>query len=517
MGEQRARLPRLAPLAIAAMLLASECRADWRIVPALTLNERYTDNFRQESNELKRSQFISELTPSVTFSKKGPSLVLDGLAQWRHFGYRDDDLRDTLDHSFEYTLAGRGTLSDDFLFVDASASARPNNISAFGPRIEDTPYLAGNQAKIKTWRISPYLEQRIGQEARLSLRYARDRVDGGNVLGFANSNGDSVLASLSSGPGFSNFGWGLTHLRQELQDPINGDTSSASTNANLRYALNPRFALTANMGYDRYRFQGLGDDTAGRNWSLGFDWTPSPRTRVSAGIGRHFYGQTGNFTLSHRSRRTVWNMAYDDRVTTSREQFLLPATFDTSALLDQLFSASITDPVLRQQAVVSYIRNNGLPSSLSDSINFLSNRYFRQKNLTGSMAFNLPRTSGVLSLSSSERIALSTQQSDSALLGSQGNALNDNVRQYGANASINYRLNSRSSIVALAGWSRSRSITTDLEDTRRDFRIGLARQLGRHARLSFDLIRRSGTSGLIGLSTGPYQEHAISASLSAQL
>lgn len=517
MGEQRARLPRLAPLAIAAMLLTSECRADWRIAPALTLTERYTDNFRQENNELKRSQFISELTPSLTLSQKGPRLVLDGVAQWRHFGYRDDDLRDTLDHSFEYTLAGRGTLSDDFLFVDASASARPNNISAFGPRVEDTPYLTENQVKIKTWRISPYLERRFGQEAMLSVRYARDRVEGGNVLGFANSNGDSVLASLRSGPAFSRIGWGLTHVRQEQQDPINGDTSSTSTNADLRYALNPRFGLTATTGYDRYRFEGLGSDTAGRNWSLGFDWVPSLRTRVSAAIGRHFYGQTGNLTLSHRSRRTVWNMVYDDRVTTSREQFLLPATLDTSALLDQLLSASITDPALRQQAVASYIRNNGLPSSLSDSINFLSNRYFRQKGLSASMAFNLPRTSGVLSLSSTERIALSTQQSDSALLGSQSNALNDNVRQQGANASVNYRLNSRSSATASASWSRSRSITTDLEDTRRDFRVGLARQLGRHTRASVDLSRRSGTSGLFGLNTRPFQEHAISASLSVQL
>jgi len=510
-------MPRLAPLAIAAMLLASECRADWRVVPALTLTERYTDNFRQESNELKRSQLISELTPSITLSQRGPRLVLDGVAQWRHFDYRDEDLRDTVDHSFEYTLTGRGTLRDDFLFVDASASARPNNISAFGPRVEDTPYLAENQAKIKTWRISPFLEQRFGQQARLSVRYTLDRVEGGNVLGFANSNGDSVLASLNSGPVFARIGWGLSHVRQDLQDTINGDTSSETTTANLRYAINPRFGVTATTGYDRYRFQRLGSDTAGRSWALGFDWTPSLRTRISAALGRHFYGQTGTFSLQHRSRRTAWNMAYDDGVTTSREQFLLPAALDTNALLDQLFSSAITDPVLRQQAVDSYIRNNSLPPSLSDNINFLSNRYYRQKSLTGSIAFNLPRTSGLLSLSSSERLALSTQQSDSVLLGSRLNALNDNVRQFGANANLNYRLNSRSSIVGMASWWRSRSITTDLEDTRREFRIGLARQLGRHTRASLDLSRRSGTSAVLGLNNGPYQEHSISASLSAQL
>lgn len=513
-------MPRLAPLAlaIAAMLPATESRADWRVVPALTLTERYTDNFYQESNDLKRSQFISELTPSVSLVKTGPRLVLNGTAYWRHFAYRDDDLRDTLDHSFEYAVSGRGTLAEDFLYVDASASAKPNTISAFGPRVEDAPYLAANQAKVKTWRISPYLEQRYGRTATLALRYARDRVEGGRgTRGFGTSVGDSVSASLASGPAFGTIGWGLTHLRQDLDDSYAGETSSELTTANLRYALNARFALTATVGYDSYQFEGLGDDTSGRNWSFGFDWTPSQRTRMSASLGHHFYGQTGSFSLLHRSRRTSWNVAYNDGVTTAREQFLLPSTIDTSALLERLFASSISDPVVRQQAVAAYIRDNGLPSSLSEDVNFLSNRYFRSKVLEGSMAFRMARTSAVLTLSGSERVALSSQQSDSVLLGTQVGSRNDNVRQYGVNATANYRLSTRTSAIAAAGWGRSRSLTTDIVDNRRDFRIGLTHQLGRNVRATVDLNRRFGTLGRLGRGTGPFQEHSISASLSAQL
>lgn len=519
MGEKYARLPRLAPLAMAAaMLLASECRADWRVVPALELTERYTDNFYQESNDLKRSQFISELTPSVSFLKTGQRLQLNGTAQWRHFAYRDDDLRDTLDHSFEYAVSGRGTLAKDLLYVDASASARPNNISAFGPRVEDAPYLAGNQAKVKTWRISPHLEQRFGRTAALALRYARDRVEGGRgARGFGTSVGDSIIANLSSGPSFGQLGWGLTHVRQDLDDSYSGETSSETTAANLRYALTARFALTATVGYDNYQFVGLGNDTAGRNWSLGFAWTPSQRTSMSASLGRHFYGQTGSFSLLHRSRRTSWNIAYNDGVTTAREQFLLPSTIDTSELLDRLFAASISDPALRQQAVAAYIRDNGLPPSLSENINFLSNRYFRRKELLGSMGFKMARTSGVLSVSASERVALSSEQSDSVLLGTQVGSRNDNVRQYGATASSNYRLSPRSSAIVAASWGRSRSLTTDIVDTRRDFRIGLTHQLGRKVRAAVDLNRRFGTYGRFGRGSGPYHEHSISASLSAQL
>lgn len=516
--RRRARLLRLAPLAAAAaMLLASEAHAEWRVVPAVTLTERYTDNFWLESNAQKRSNVISELTPSLALTGTGQRLTLNGTAQWRNFDYRDDKLRNTLDHSFEYALAGRGTLADEFLYVDASATRTPRNISAFGPRVDDVPYLDANRTRIETWRISPYLERRFGQDASLTVRYARDRVSGSDVAGYAATSGDSVSANLVSGSAFSKLGWSLAHVRQQLEDSINGETSTQTTVGNLRYALTARLALTASAGYDRYDFDRLGGDTAGRNWSLGVDWTPSLRTRVNAALGRHFYGQTGKFSLVHRSRRTVWNLGYDDIVTTSREQFLLPAAIDTAAMLDQLFSTTIIDPAARRQAVDAYIRINGLPPSLADNVNFLSNRYFRQKGFHGSMAFKLPRTSGVVSLYDNDRIALSNQQSDSTLLGSQRRGLNDNIRQRGANASVNYRLNPRTSAVASASWSRSRSVTTDFDDLRRDFRIGLSRELGRHARATLDVRRSAGTRGIFGPTASPYHEHSISASVSAEL
>src|SRR5690606_14041701 len=159
--------------------------------------------------------------------------------------------------------------------------------------------------------------------------------------------GDSISASLASGEAFGQLGWGLMHYRQELDDSYSGESSSEVTTANLRYALTPRMALTGTVGYDSYRFVGPGDNSAGRNWSLGFEWTPSLRTSMSAALGRHFYGQTGNFALLHRSRRTVWNIAYTDGVTTTREQFLLPSTIDTSELLDRLFASAISDPLVR--------------------------------------------------------------------------------------------------------------------------------------------------------------------------
>ena len=83
----------------------------------------------------------------------------------------------------------------------------------------------------------------------------------------------------------------------------------------------------------------------------GFAWEPSSRTSVSASIGERFFGRTYYLSASHRTRRTVWNISYDEAVTTTRSQFFLPAAIDTAALLDRLFTGVYPDPVQRKLAV----------------------------------------------------------------------------------------------------------------------------------------------------------------------
>jgi uncharacterized protein (PEP-CTERM system associated) len=268
------------------------------------------------------------------------------------------------------------------------------------------------------------------------------------------------------------------------------------------------------MGYDRYDYQSLGGRTAGRSWSGGFDWQPSLRTSLKASIGRHYFGTTGALDARHRSRSTVWSINYGDQVTTTRQQFLLPSSIDTAAMLDGLFRARIPDPVLRQQAVEAYIRATGLPPSLANDVNYLSNRFMRQRELQASAAYTRARSTAVFTLYRTERVALSTQQSDSSLLGSQLLSLNDNVRQIGASLTYGYRLGPRTSLNAAANAARNRSLTTGVEQDTRALRLGLVRDVGRNVRAALDLRR---VRGSVGVNAGEYHENAISASLSAQL
>jgi uncharacterized protein (PEP-CTERM system associated) len=505
---------RLAPLAAAAMLLAPPCHADWRVVPTFGVTETWTDNEALQRDELAQSQWVTEYNPGLALVGSGRRFKVAASSQWRSFDYRDKQLPNTVDSMREYAFDGQGELAEDLLFIEATASSSPQSISAFGPQLNTNLYSLGNRTQIKTWRVSPHLEQRFGRDAHLSLRYTRDSVDAGEQNPFGSSIGDTFSASLNSGKTFRNTEWGLSFLRQNLENALAGPSSSSNVAANLRYQLNPRFALTAAAGYDHYDYQSLGGRTSGRNWSTGIDWQPSLRTSLKASIGRHFLGNTGALDAVHRSRHTVWNINYDDSVTTTRSQFLLPAAIDTAAMLDSLFRTTVPDPVLREQVVAAYIRDTGLPSSLADSINYLSNRYLRQKRLQASAGFILARSTGTLSLFRSERTALSSQQSDSALLGSQLASLNDNVHQLGATLSYSYRVNSRAILNASATAARNRSISTGIEDSNRQLRIGFTRELGKHMRAAVEVRQQRGS---VGVNAGDYRENAVSASLSAQL
>jgi uncharacterized protein (PEP-CTERM system associated) len=520
-GRPRAALPhssprlalRLAPLAVAAMLLASECRADWKIYPTIGVTQTYTDNVSYRPHGQEEPQFVTELNPGVTISGSGRRYKVAASSQWRHFEYTKD-LPGTADNVHEYGFSGQGVLAEDLLFIDASAGSSPQTVSAFGPQLGNNLYSLGNRTKIKTWSIAPYLDKRFSNDARVLVRYVRDSVDAGETNLFGSSLGDSLSANLDSGSIFKAFGLGLNYARQDLENKQTGESSSETVAASLRYALNRRFALTSSVGYDRYDFEGPGGNSAGRNWSVGFNWSPSLRTKLSTAIGRHFYGQTGKLDASHRSRYTTWSILYDDGITNTRSQFLLPAAIDTSALLDRLFASTISDPVLRQQAVANYIRTSGLPPSLAESVNYLSNRYVRQKQLQASMAYDRGRSGLIVSAFRSERIALSNQQSDSPLLGTELSALNDNVRQKGASMNYTYRLNSRTSALASFLLTRSHSLETGYDDTGRQIRVGLTRRLGN--KLSAGAEFRHMRGG-IGINAGTYRENAISATLSAQL
>lgn len=493
----RAGLParlKLAPLALAALLLSAQCRADWKFTPIVDLRESYTDNVGLQRDDLAHNEFITEVSPGFALTANGPRLTLSATGQVSRFAYSNKNAPNVYDSERRYQATGRAMLVDNLFYVDGAAGSQRQAVSAFG-QIANNPYSSANRTEVNTWRISPYLQHRFGSTATGTLRFTRDSVDAGTD-GFGSSVASTGAIDVASGTAFTNFGWSGSYFHQELSNRIAGSSTSSNGTIGLRYRVLPRFNLTASGGYDDYEYASLNQRTAGPSWSAGFAWNPSIRTSVQASFGHRYFGKTGSLAASHYTRNTVWTLNYSDQITTTRSQFLLPAAVDTAAMLNSLFASAYPDPVQRQEAVQAYIAAAGLPVSLANNINYLSNRYIRDQRLEGAVILRGSRSNLTLSVFHDQRAALSVQESDSSLLGSQLATLNDNVRQRGASANAEYRLSPRMTALASIYAVRVQSIETNVVNNSLQYRIGLTRRLDAKTSGNVEVRRLRGSLGL---------------------
>lgn len=508
-----ARPPRLA-VAMALLALAPASRAEWKFTPYVDVRETYTDNVALRP--VAEANWVTDLTPSLQLEHTGPRLNLRASYSKHFFKYADDTVGGVQRQNQSLAAAGLAKVIDELLYVDATASISQQDRSAFGPLVQstDNTFASNNATEVKSARISPYLKHRFGPYANAQLRYSYDRVTSSGV-GLNNTSGSGYTLNVDSGTAFRLLGWNLL-ANKSTQKGVGTTTSDAESDSenvalNLRWMASSQLSLTAMRGYDSYDYQALGGSNGGASWQLGAEWQPSSRTHVQASAGRRYYGNSYSLQAQYRARASVWSINYNDAVTSTRQQFLLPSSVDTFAMLDRLFASAIEDPAARRQAVEAYMLAAGLPPSLSNSINYFSNRYFLQKQFQAAVAMNGPHTTTVLSVQDTRRNGLSSAVVDNNLLGTTTTTLNDNTRQTGATASLSWRLSSRTGVVASADVSRVRSLSANLTALNRNVRVGLTRQLQPKLRATVDVRRVKG-----GMGAASYTENAVSATLNKQ-
>lgn len=500
--------PPLVPAALLSVLVAGPAHAAWQFEPSVRLRQTYTDNVGLSADADRRGRFITSVSPGFSVTNNSPRLTLRANYTLNYFASSGDS-DDTPETRSQLQAGARATLIDELLFVDASASIAQQAVSAFGPQINDNDFARANRAEVKTLRVSPYLRHQFGSAAVLQARYNHDEVDSGRAL-FGRSTSDTANISLASGPLFRRVGWGLNLNAQELSEARFGDSSVRSAGANLNYMLLRSFSLTAAAGYDEYDYASLGGKTKGKFYHLGFNWVPSPRTSLGASAGKRFYGDSYSLRALHRSRRTVWNVNYDDSVSNARGQSVIPAGTDTATTIDRLLMAQFPDPAMRAQAVEAFIRANNLPPALADNLNYLSNRYSLYRQLRASAGFNTARTTVIISAFGSRREALSVRPEGSPVIDLGDLTLNDDVRQRGASAVASMRLTGRSALTVSLTESRSQAGSTDLEASNTALRVAMTRRFSPRANASVEARTAKGsTSGRAG-----YRENAVSAALS---
>lgn len=495
--------------ATAILLLSQQAiAADWKISPSLDLNETYSDNIRLAPPGSEQSDWVTQINPGISLTGTGSHLKASASYVMQNLYYAEQSGQDTTKH--QLNANANAELVDNLFFLDGRAAISQQNTSLLGPQAVDNVNVAGNRTEVKNYSVSPFLRNNFSKFASSEIRYTHGEVNTGTG-GLSDSQMDSIQLSMNSGTAFKTLGWGLNYGKEKTAYTSIQNFDRESLNGNLRYLLTPRLSLTATGGYERNSYISAGDKPEGSSWSAGFSWAPSTKTSISASAGQRFFGETYSLNANHHSRRVAWTMGYSEDITTTQSQFLIPVTIDTASFLNQLYAATITDPVIRQQRVDDFIHTAGLPSALSESVNLLTNRVFLQKRLQASVAVTGAKNTLVLSLFNTLREAQTAQSQDSFLLGGVNQALNDNTKQMGGNASLSWRISSRTSANFGAGYSRSSSPSIGRTDKNKNFQLGMTRQF--QPKLSGSIaLRRNQQNSNQGSSD--HQENVVTASLS---
>ncbi len=493
---------------ITTLLLAPAAHAiEWKFVPTLSVQETYSDNVRLAPRGEQSSDFITQISPGVEFSGLGRGLKVKGTYVMNNLAYAETKEGVSAFHQFNATA--NAELLRDLFFLDARASINQQVISPFGPQSTDNTNITDNRTEVRTLSLSPFIRRNFGQTATAELRYSHDEVTT-TTAELLPHDSDRVSLNIDSGPAFRTLGWALnfSNRTQHFRNGENIDFSTSS--ASLRYRLSSKLSLSATGGYEKNTYVSIGEKPQGYFWLAGLTWTPMSRATIDAQIGNRFYGRTYALASSYRTRSSVWSLGYNENISTTTAQFVIPMAVNTSEFLNQLWKTSIPDNDTREEIVDGFVRDRGLPVSLSQSVNTLTNRVFLQKSLNASAAFNGIRHTVLLSAFNTRREGQTPNELDNLLLGPGNAHLEDRTRQIGISAVWNWRLSQRTSLNVNGTRTRVQSLSTDVTSNNKTVRIALTTRLQPKLKGTVEvrLRRQDGNQ-----NAANFQENAVTASI----
>jgi len=479
--------------------------ADWTILPSLRLRESYSDNARLAPQSQAVGEWTSEVSPGIFLVTHGPrlALTLDYTLQSLH-SPREGERRNQ-----QFAASAQLTALPEWLFLDASAGISQQNISAFGPQQLDATQASTNSTTVRTLAFSPSLRHDFRGLASLLARFDRNSVTSSRLLQVHSSEASLQLTGERAS---NSWNWDLRIDRQHIDDARLPPSTLEDAALTLSYPLQRTLSVSATTGYERNEYQTFGDEPRGSYWSTSVHWQPSPRTDVSASVGRHYYGATYGLDASFRQRRMLWTLDYSEAITSTNGQFLSVAPSAMSDFLFQLWETRIPDPVTRRGAIQAFIALSQLLGP-TGNVNYFSHRYYLQKQWRLATLYAGNKATWSLGLSSTARTAQSSSAIDSALLiGPTDIALQDRTRQTSLQAGSSWRLNGRSQLNLSASTGVAESLSNGRKDRNSALVLSMTRQLSSRVNLSADLRHSQHRSN----AGGNYRENGVSTTLSMQ-
>ncbi len=490
--------------AIPALVAGPIWAAKWEIHPTLSTEATYTDNVALAPAGSEKRDWVTQVTPGISVNATGAQLRFNA-TYGAQFLNRAETGGGGVNHQF--SGSGNAELVKRVLFVDATGSVSQQNVSLLGPQADSNINNTGNRATVRVFSVSPYLRQDFGYSAQGELRLTHSTASTSDTTSLASTQSNGLNMRVSSGPAFKLYTWNVSYSRNSIDSTGQPPVTTETFTAGGRRLITPQVALTASTGYEKSDYVAIGNAPSGSFWNAGLEWTPTPRTRLAAGIGHRYFGSTRSLDFSHRSRLTTWSAGYSEDITTTLGQALVPSSVSTAGYLDTLFLSSVPDPVERQKAVQAFIAQNALPPSLSVPLNFLTTQTILTKRLQASVGIQGIRNTVLTNVfrQTSESLAAGVS------LSGQGDfASSNNVQQTGASALWNWRVGTQTAANLTASYIRNEFPGLDRRDDVKSVLLSVNRQF--LPRVSGSLNYRSLRNDS-SVSSAAYRENAVTAAV----
>lgn len=459
--------------------------SDWKLGASVTATETYTDNATLGAAGGSKSDWVSELTPTITAKKDGARLKVDASYSNQNLVYAQDSARNTSYHRLN--AHANAELYENEVFLDTTASISQAAISPLGATGVDNTSATGNLTSVRSVTVSPYWIHRFGSTATLNARYTISEV-GNSSDALSGSTNYSTNLSLGSGSAFGRVSWGLNYSEQTVDYSDRSDVTFSTTSASLGYLVSSRFKLTGTLGTeDNSYVSSSGAETGGSFWNVTGSWAPSTRTSLDLGIGHHYYGKTWNMAFKTRGVSSDWTADYSESVTTSNTQ--------ASAIVPTAVSFNI-------QGVGT------LSGTLLDPTKIQTNQVFLNKRFGTGFTWKKGKSSISLNAYRSIQEALESGQISGIL--NNGAFQNTNtIKQVGFNAGWTWQLTPLMSSSVTGGVNRSSYPGLGREDTTTSLQLGLNRKFSPHLTGSVSLRRQMRDSN----QDADFTENALSGSV----
>lgn len=380
----------------------------WQVTTGVSVRGIESDNVRLASPGNEESGFILQTTPSVSVRRNAGRIKLNGDLQLQSYNYAGVDASSRI----APTLSAQGSaeLVDNLFFMDMSAQVRQQNTSALRQSV-DNALPSGDQAELRTFRLSPYLRGRFANNVAWMLRYDASRTSSSASTNLAtNTTQNDFSGNLSGGTGIVGLSWSLNASdRNSNYDAARSNTNGSTYRGSLQYVFNPQWSVTARAGHERNTV--LASGASGPTEGVGVQWNPSPRTSLGADYDHRSFGNSYAYHASYRTARTGLSVSLTRNITNLSDEILSIQPGSASDVFFSLYNGffgSVQDLNQRALDVFNFMQSigliqNGQAFSLADPLNFLTSRTFLERRLQVTFSYVGARNSLIVSGFKSQR------------------------------------------------------------------------------------------------------------------